>query len=535
MSRTTRGRADGISEQMSASTSAADASVAQVLPAALTLRQREVAVLVARGFTNEEIAHQLILTTGTVANHVATILNRLGLLGRSQIAAWATAHGLNGTQDRQLVTLERLLEVEPADLPTAMDQVATLLAEVLGTDKVDAFIHEGKTDTLVAVGASDTPMGRHQQAIGLDRQPVANGGRSVEIFQSGQPHLSGRVDQDPDELIGVKGTLGVRSQIGVPLDIAGIRRGALLAQSAQPNFFSDRDLRFLQAVSRWVGNVAHRAELAEHSAAAARAQGRRLAAEELVTVLAHDLRNFLTPIRARLDMLSRRAAREEHRANLKDVQSLHGSVGRLERLILDLLDVARIDQGLFRLSPQPFDLVVLAHELSDVLGAPQSPIVVQGPAELGITGDSMRLRQALENLISNAQQHSPEGAPVTLTLSSEDRDDVAWAVIEVSDDGPGIAPEVLPQLFERFARGAGSEGLGLGLHLAHQIATAHGGALDAASPPTGGSIFRLSLPVDGPVVLRRRASPRLHSSASLSATGKVTTYDHGTRRDGATS
>src|SRR6266542_351022 len=93
------------------------------------------------------------------------------------------------------------------------------------------------------------------------------------------------------------------------------------------------------------------------------------------------------------------------------------------------------------------------------------------------------------------QQHSPEGAPVILTLASEDRDDGTWAVIEVSDEGPGIAAEVLPQLFERFAKGAGSEGLGLGLHLADQIATAHGGALDAASPLTGGTRFRMLLPI----------------------------------------
>ncbi len=133
------------------------------------------------------------------------------------------------------------------------------------------------------------------------------------------------------------------------------------------------------------------------------------------------------------------------------------------------------------------------------------------------------------------QQHSPEGAPVILTLASEDRDDGTWAVIEVSDEGPGIAAEVLPQLFERFAKGAGSEGLGLGLHLADQIATAHGGALDAASPLTGGTTFRMLLPIDGPVAARQRPSPRLQSTASSSGTRNVTRGDEMTRRDGATS
>jgi two-component system OmpR family sensor kinase len=76
------------------------------------------------------------------------------------------------------------------------------------------------------------------------------------------------------------------------------------AQSAQPEFFAEQDLRFLQAVSRWVGSVVHSAELAERTEAAILEKGRRMAADELVTVLAHDLRNYLTPIRARVQLLT---------------------------------------------------------------------------------------------------------------------------------------------------------------------------------------------------------------------------------------
>src|SRR5438477_1198691 len=219
--------------------------VDQPPPAALTRRQRQIATLIARGFSNDEIANDLVLSTGTVANHVAAILTRLGLGSRAQIAAWATAHGLNGTQDRLLLTLERLLEIQPTGLKSAMDQAASLIAEVLGTDKVDAFLHDQETATLVAVGASNTPMARQQHALGLDRQALANGGRAVEVFQTGQPHLNGQVDKDPDELIGVRRALGVKSQVGVPLDVAGARRGVLAAQSNQSDFFSDRDLHFL--------------------------------------------------------------------------------------------------------------------------------------------------------------------------------------------------------------------------------------------------------------------------------------------------
>jgi len=402
------------------------------------------------------------------------------------------------TSERLLATLERLLDVQPTDLKGAMDEAATLLAEVLGTDKVDAFLHEPQTDTLVAVGASRTPMGRHQRAIGLDRQPVANGGRAVEVFQRGEPHLDGHVEDDARELPGVKQRLGVRSQAVVALDVNGVRRGTLSAQSAQPDFFAQQDLRFLQAVSRWVGSVVHRAELAERTEAAILEKGRRLAADELLTVLAHDLRNYLTPIRARVQLLSRRAAREENNANVRDLGILQQTVDRFAALISELLDVARLDQGLFTLSPQPLDLAAVAHELAAGFSAPgRSAIHVHTPPELQVMADPARLRQALDNLLANAEQHSPDGATVELEAAAEARDGQSWAVITVSDEGPGIPPDLLPRLFDRFEKSEGSDGIGLGLHLAQQIAIAHGGALEVASTLGAGTTFRLLLPMDG--------------------------------------
>jgi signal transduction histidine kinase len=456
-----------------------------------------VAQLIAKGLTNQEIASELVLSSGTVANHVAAILTRLGLGSRAEIATWATAHGLNGTQDRLLVTLERLLEVQPNGLKSAMDQAASLLAAVLGTDKVDAFLHDEETDTLVAVGASNTPVARQQHAMGLDRQPLANGGRAVEVFLTGKPHLNGRVDSDGEELIGIKRRLGIRSQVGVALDVAGVRRGLLMAQSLQPDFFSERDLHFLEAVGRWVGSVVQRVELAERAAAAALEQGRRLAAEELVTVLAHDLRNHLTPLRARLQILSRRAAREGHATNLGDTAQLLQDFERLGRLIAGLLDIARLDQGLFTLSPQPVDVAALAREIAHDMSWPGAAVRLEAPAELTVRADPIRLRQGLENLLANAAEHTSNGFPVEFAVRAEQRAEHTWAVISVTDRGPGIPPDLLPRLFDRFTKGPGSDGLGLGLHLARQIALAHGGSLDVTSKLRTGTTFRLSLPSAG--------------------------------------
>jgi hypothetical protein len=78
-------------------------------------------------------------------------------------------------QDRLWVTLERILALDAVDLETVLDQAAQIAAEALGADKVDAFVYEAETGSLVALGTSDTPMGRRQHAMGLDRLPLANG------------------------------------------------------------------------------------------------------------------------------------------------------------------------------------------------------------------------------------------------------------------------------------------------------------------------------------------------------------------------
>src|SRR3954468_1531972 len=147
-----------------------------------------------------------------------------------------------GPNDRLLETLERLLSIHAPELRPALDQASNLVAEALNADKVDVFLHETESDTLVAMGTSDTERGREQHRAGLNRQPIANNGPSVTVFQTGTPYLSSRADQDPDQLRGMIRRLEVCSEIDVPLDVSGERRGILQADSRQPDFFAERDL-----------------------------------------------------------------------------------------------------------------------------------------------------------------------------------------------------------------------------------------------------------------------------------------------------
>lgn len=415
----------------------------------------------------------------------------------------STWHGESAQEDRLLATLERLLEIEATSLDDALDQATQRIAEALDAEKVDAFLLDAAVQTLVARGTSDTPLGHKQHALGLDRLPLANGGRTVQVYRTGKPFLGGHEEQDTDELVGIREGLGIRSVAGVPMPIGADERGVLLISDTAPERFSERDLRFIQAVARWVGMVARRTELVERVAEQAREQGRRMAAEELVTVAAHDLRNYLTPLKARIDLIMRRAARRKQRRDLEDAEIAARELERLGRLIANLLDVGRIEQGILTLTLQPVDLTAVAQDVAEAFSTERNHIEVRAPEELVVTADLDRIRQALENLVANAARHSPAERPVTVTVAQERRREengreAEWATITVSDAGSGIPADLFPRLFARFAPGPGSSGLGIGLYLAHEIARAHGGTLTVDSPFGQGARFMLALPVADP-------------------------------------
>lgn len=406
-----------------------------------------------------------------------------------------SADGARPTTIASQYALQQLLSIDAMTVRQALNQASDLMAQTMGADKIDAFMYEPSNESLVAVGTSNTPMGRRQIELGLDREPLANGGRTVEVYQTGRSYYTPQADEDPGMARGVVQGLGVRSFLAVPLRANGAVFGVLCAESAHPDRFSGDERRFFEAAARWVAVVAHRAELAESLSRAAVENARRLAAEELVTLLAHDLGNILTPITGRLEILRRRFGREARVRDLEGVEEVARSVRRLQGMVAALLDVARIDQGLFTLSPQTIDLVALVEEVVNELRVMHPQIEVRVPDELCVEADPIRIAQVLENLLTNAVNHSPEGVPILIGLGAEEQDDGIWAVLSVHDEGPGVPAETMPQLFTRFATGPDSSGLGLGLYLARSIVEAHGGTLTVESAPGKGTSFWLSLPL----------------------------------------
>lgn len=435
--------------------------------------------------------------TGTFSRQPASVYH-----GPDSSILYTIANTGNSSRDKLLATLEQLLAIEAMDLDTVLNQASTLVAAALDCEKADTFLYDPSISSLIAHGTSDTPMGRKQRQLGLGTLPLANAGNTVAVFLNGTPYLSGHVDQDPSELIGIKDALGVRSAVKVVLDVGGERRGVVQVDSALPEKFTQEDVHFLEAVSRWLGIVTHRAELVEKVTRESAQQASRETAEELLEVMAHDMNNYLTPLGGWIGVLAQRAHRDENKRYLSAADAALTSFNRLRELVTDLLDVRRLQYGLLSLSLETVDLVELVGGVTGSMQTSKLGILLQvEDNELYVQADPSRIRQVLENLISNALKFTPPDEPVKVTLSREaghgggggNHDGQEWATITVHDDGPGISQERMLTLFDRYSAGPESSGLGLGLYLARSIAEAHRGTLTVESNPGQGTTFRLSL------------------------------------------
>jgi signal transduction histidine kinase len=219
------------------------------------------------------------------------------------------------------------------------------------------------------------------------------------------------------------------------------------------------------------------------------------ARKEILAIVAHDLRSPLSAISLRASMLRRDAVEDRVR---RHGEAIGRVVASTERLLRSLLDLARIDAGRFALDLAPCPADGLLRELVDVhepLAAAKSLHLDCNPADANfeIRVDRERLLQVLSNLVGNAIKFAPPQSTIEIVLRTIDRE----VHFSVQDHGPGIPPEDLPFIFDRFWRGKiqGSKGIGLGLYIARRVVEAHGGRVWADSRAGEGTCFHVVLPV----------------------------------------
>lgn len=212
----------------------------------------------------------------------------------------------------------------------------------------------------------------------------------------------------------------------------------------------------------------------------------------LITTLAHDVRAPLTAVQGTIDLLQHSAALLSPDQLAELLQLADRQASRLGTLMLDLLDLARLETGRLELQRAPLDLSRLVRETADYID-PEGRFDFDLPDELPVVADTRRVEQILVNLMSNAIRYG--AAPRRLSASR----DANGVRVVVEDGGSGVAPDVLPQLFEPFGADRASEAsVGLGLWIARSLAEAHGGTLTYDRAPGGGARFTLFLP-DGEV------------------------------------
>ncbi len=235
----------------------------------------------------------------------------------------------------------------------------------------------------------------------------------------------------------------------------------------------------------------------EASANALRAVDRHK--NEFIAVLGHELRNPVMALKAGLELLKRRDDVELAR----DIrEKMEKQVFHLTRLIGDLLDISRIDQGKISLQKQPVELQAIlesAIEASRPLIDAANHTLVVGPVPEAVflDVDHTRIAQVVSNLLNNAAKYTPKGGEIRLATARED----AMVAIEVSDNGIGIATEMQTRIFEIFTQvqntGEGlRDGLGIGLALVKQLVGLHGGTVTLQSDGVDrGSSFTVRLPI----------------------------------------
>ncbi|HEX7122432.1 MAG TPA: HAMP domain-containing sensor histidine kinase [Gemmatimonadaceae bacterium] len=224
-------------------------------------------------------------------------------------------------------------------------------------------------------------------------------------------------------------------------------------------------------------------------ASQARQRENRLA---FIAGVAHDLRNPLAALRLGLHALEDLPSPDDR---TRVLAMLDRQVDHLTRMVTDLLDATRIEAGRMDLHLTAVDLRQVVDEVVQLQGPtwPRHRIVVDTPDHPVLThGDPLRLEQVLSNLLSNAVKFSAEGSRIDITV----REEADVAVLEVRDEGIGMTPNELRELFVPFRRQRPdvAPGAGLGLSVVRRIVTAHGGRVEVDSAPGRGSTFRVRLP-----------------------------------------
>lgn len=251
-----------------------------------------------------------------------------------------------------------------------------------------------------------------------------------------------------------------------------------------------------RAINTMLRRIEHAFIQRDATEAALRSSEQRL--RRFVADASHELRTPIAAVSAYSELFSTGAAEPERRADLERVMAgIKGESDRMGGLVEDLLLLARLDEGR-PLDLRPVELVALCSDAIRTAAAVGSawPVDLEASEPVELTGDPVKIRQVLDNLLFNVRAHTPPGTHSVVRVYVEGE----RGTIEVADDGPGFPPADLGRVFERFyradpSRARQSGGSGLGLAIAASIIEGHGGTVAASNREPHGAVVRVTLPL----------------------------------------
>ncbi|TAK34546.1 MAG: GAF domain-containing protein, partial [Chloroflexota bacterium] len=304
------------------------------------------------------------------------------------------------------------------------------------------------------------------------------------------------------------------SHVVVPLKSRDLVHGVLFLYVPPSYVLTPSDERLFRMIGRQIGVAIENArlyqstdeqlqkkvtELTDALEAArrerAKAQEIERRKDEFVSMISHDLRQPLTALMGHAEWVCRLLRdKGEQRATI-GAEAILRSADRLNSMIQDLVDSARMESGHVEMHMRPTDLVRLIAEIGERVGEPDNHLRlrIESPEAMpAALVDPDRIERVITNLIGNALKYSPPGTPVIIRLTQQANE----VTVSVVDQGVGIPPEDLPHLFQKYYRARADrqvEGLGLGLYISQMVVAAHGGRIWAESELGKGSTFHFSV------------------------------------------
>jgi len=293
---------------------------------------------------------------------------------------------------------------------------------------------------------------------------------------------------------------GIRSSLTCPLVTRGKPVGFLFFSSREREAYDGEHVQVFRRIAGQVAATIERSRLYERLLELSRTKDRFLG------MAAHDLRHPLTVIKGNLGLLMGGAFGEAPEIPGKAFERMDRACRSMLAIIDDLLDVHAIESGRVDLCPKRMDLRAFLEEAFetwfDLAEGRGMVLKMRAPPSLpAVEADPGRLRQVLDNLLSNALKYSHPGAEIT--LGAAESPDKAAVQFSVEDSGQGIAAEEIPRVFQDFGRTSnrptnGERSTGLGLAISRRIVESHGGTIWVESEFGRGSTFTFSLPLGGP-------------------------------------